>query len=105
MSALHGTTDIIASLSREDVLHALREIDRDGVPPKRRSTKICLSHGGRHYPRRPAISFGSPSNTALSALGFAIVACKCGGQSKAVHKPIPSDVNRSDVFSVRGKSE
>lgn len=39
-------------LTREHVLQAISEIDsgRDQVPPRRRSTKFVLRHGGREYP-------------------------------------------------------
>ncbi len=111
MSALPRASDIIGNLDRDDVVQALREIDRDGVPPKRKSTKFCLEHEGRHYPPKLAISFasafhyadepelhegldpnefagGEQSNKALSALGFAVVSCKCGGLREVVRKPI-----------------
>ncbi|MDE2480841.1 MAG: hypothetical protein KGN02_01455 [bacterium] len=111
MSALPSAPDIIDSLDRDDVVQALREIDRKGVPLKRKSTKFCLEYKGRHYPPKLAISFasafhyaddpdlhegldpnefagGSQSNKALSALGFLVVACKCGGLREMKDKPI-----------------
>lgn len=95
-------SDIIASLEREDVLHAFSEIQAENVPAKRRSRKFCVRHDGRHYPPKLAISFasafryaddpemhrgldpaefagGPQSNEALRRLGFAVVECDCGG--------------------------
>ncbi len=101
LSALTAAA-IIRSLERDDVIQALHEIDREGIPKRRQSTKFCLAHGRRHYPPKLAISYasafryadepefhegldpnefagGSQSNGALSELGFTIVECSCGG--------------------------
>jgi hypothetical protein len=106
MSVARKANDVISSLDRDDVIHALDEIDREGVPKRRKSTKFCLEHRGRHYPPKLAISYasafryadepelhegldpsdfagGTQSNSALTALRFAIAECKCGGTRDA----------------------
>jgi hypothetical protein len=102
MPALPSASEVIASLDRDDVLEALHEIDREGLPLKRRSVKFCLQHKGRHYPAKLAISFasayhyadepefhkgldpnefvgGPQSNKAFGSLGFVVMSCQCGG--------------------------
>ena len=91
----------LARLTKDDIMRAFREIDRRGVPDRRRSTRYCALYSKRHYPPKlvlayaekindgtsdlaevPAIRglFGGPqSNTALKKLGFDIEQCSCGG--------------------------
>src|SRR5579863_10275277 len=96
MSVAISAQDVIASLEREDILHALGEIDAEKVPAKRRSRKFCVRHEGRHYPPKLTISFatafryaddpemhrgldpadfagGRQSNEALQRLGFSVI--------------------------------
>jgi hypothetical protein len=77
------------TILREHVLEALRQIDRNGVPVHRLSTKFSLAHGGKDYPPKYVISLahrfaagreldsasfsgGEESNSFLRALGFEI---------------------------------
>jgi hypothetical protein len=112
MSATVSPQEVIASLERDDVLHALAEIRAEKVPAKRRSRKFCVRHDRRHYPPKLAISFasafryaddpemhrgldpakfagGPQSNGALRRLGFAVIECDCGG-TKAFMAPAPA---------------
>ena len=76
-------------ITREIILDALREIDENGIPKHRLSTKYHLSHDGKLYPPKYVISLakriisgeelnadefsgGDESNTFLAALGFEI---------------------------------
>lgn len=43
-------------ISKKDVDKALDEIDRDGVPARRRSTGYCLEARGHHYPPKYVLS-------------------------------------------------
>jgi hypothetical protein len=42
--------DAVRKITADDVIRALSEIDRDGVPQERRSKKWCLIHGSHRYP-------------------------------------------------------
>lgn len=85
---------ISKNITRETVIEALHEIDTNGVPKHRLSTKYHLSHEGKQYPPKYVISIankiingtelkadefggGEESNTFLTTLGFEIR----GGQS------------------------
>jgi hypothetical protein len=83
---------MIAALDRDEILQALGKIAQERIPRRRRSTKFCLAHQGRHYPPKLVISFasdlrpedfagGQQSNEALRKLNFTIVSCNCGGLS------------------------
>lgn len=78
-----------ATIIREHVLVALREIDRNGVPSRRSSTKFSLVFDGRRYPPKYVVSLahriatgheldsesfggGEESNSFLRMLGFKI---------------------------------
>lgn len=105
---------VIAALDRDDILQAFDEIDREEVPPRRRSKKFCAEHQGRHYPPKLVISFasgfryadepelsagldpadfagGPQSNQALRRLGFKIVECSCGGLAGARDPGVDAD--------------
>ena len=43
-------------ISREDILRALRQISRGGVPPERYSTGYCLEYEGRHFAPKYVVS-------------------------------------------------
>ena len=80
------------NITKEAVKKAIQEIDENGVPRHRESTKYHLSYGGKFYPPKYVISVanriqngkelkaeefggGHESNMFLSSLGFDI----CGG--------------------------
>lgn len=77
-------------ITREHILAAIDEIDRNGVPAGRQSRKFQLRHGGRLYPPKYVISLacntacrrplgsdkfggGAETNGFLASLGFEIV--------------------------------
>ena len=85
----------IPVFSRAHVKAAVKEIDRDSVPKRRKSTKFCLQVGTRHYPPKFVLALavrnatgksllptdhsgGAETNTRLEALGYTIVECSCG---------------------------
>lgn len=78
------------NISKQNILRALAEIDRDGVPSKRESTKFFLKYNEQVYPPKYVISIankyangeelpwsnfgaGNESNTFLKNLGFDIM--------------------------------
>lgn len=78
------------------IVQAMRRIDRDGIPPQRRSRDYCLVADGKHFPpkytialahrlatgeylRSDRFSGGPESNDFLRRRGFDVVACNCGG--------------------------
>jgi hypothetical protein len=87
---------MIPEFSKADVNAAVKEIDRNRVPKRRRSTKFCLQVGARHYPPKYVVSLavgnatgkplppanhtgGAETNGRLEKLKFTIVPCSCGG--------------------------
>ncbi len=77
------------NITKEHVLKAIAKVDRNGVPPRRGSTKYNLQHGGRLYPPKYLISManifangrelppsdfsgGKEANEFLARLGFSI---------------------------------
>ena len=100
MSSVHGGSHIIPStISRDHILKAIHEIDEQGVPNRRKSTKYCLVHEYRHYPPKYVISVAARyaigtelghhdfyggkgsgcANQFLRNRGFQIAECQCGG--------------------------
>jgi hypothetical protein len=89
------------SILKEHILRALKEIDKSGVPEKRRSKRYCLVYEGKHYPPKYVISkaaiysisrelepnefSGGKShgcaNPFLESRGLQIIECNCGGKS------------------------
>lgn len=82
-----------------DVQAAIADIEKNGVPRARRSTRFCLNVKGRHYPPKYILALavqhatgkglaatdhsgGSETNTRLARLGLQIVNCDCGGLSQ-----------------------
>jgi len=76
-------------VSRQNILQALAEIDKSGVPKRRQATKYNLYHDGKSYPPKYVVSLatkyatgqeleasefsgGDETNTFLSSLGFTI---------------------------------
>lgn len=50
---------IPATITREHILQALRDIDGHGVPPGRGATKYALEHDGRLYPPKLVVSIAA----------------------------------------------
>ena len=86
----------IPKISQSHVNAAVKEIDLEGVPKRRRSTRFCLQVGVRHYPPKYVLALavrnatgktllpadhsgGAETNHRLAALGYQIVKCSCGG--------------------------
>lgn len=93
-------------ITRQDLMDAIRRIRLDGVPANRRSRKFCLVKDGCHFPPKYAIavahhvrkgqflpsyefSGGAESNGFLSALGFDVIHCECGGSIGSVGYCMP----------------
>ena len=87
---------IPAHITKADIVEAIRRIDRDGVPPSRKSRGYCLVANGRHLPPKYTIALahevatgdplspnlfsgGSESNDFLRCRGFTVGECDCGG--------------------------
>ena len=83
-------------ITKADVVKAIRRIDRNGVPPLRRSRNYCLAINGKHFPPKYTIALahevvtgeslspdrfsgGAESNDFLRRCGFNVVECGCGG--------------------------
>jgi hypothetical protein len=63
---------IPAAISREHVLTALSQIEREGVPPEREKRGVVLQHNGKGYPPKYVISVATEIATgrALPASAF-----------------------------------
>jgi hypothetical protein len=88
------------SFSGQDVEEALEEIDRQGIPRKRRSTGYCLvARDGHHYPpkhvlrtvliaktgEKPMGLFGGKrTNMFLQAQGYLIERCDCRNANRKI---------------------
>jgi hypothetical protein len=94
----------IPSLTRSHVEAAIARIDREGVPPRRESTKFHLVVDGRRYPPKYVVSLaaslttgrelypyefsgGGETNSLLKSLGFTIVGPGLPTPKRAVTKP------------------
>ena len=44
------------NLTKIDILEAIKEVDVNGIPPERHSTKWSLKHGAKNYPPKYLIS-------------------------------------------------
>lgn len=103
----------LGKIRREDVLKALQEIDRDGIPKGRGSTRFNLIHEGQRYPPKYVVglahklatgealspedySGGEQTNAVLVKLGFHVV--NVNPQSG----PLVSRVQRRHRLSVSG---
>ncbi len=81
-------------ISRDDVEAALDQIDKEGVPRRRRSTRYCLNARDRHYPPKYVVCLaygyktghtltpqeiggGSQSNDILRGLGYDVTKNPC----------------------------
>jgi len=50
---------IPSNISRHHLIQAMEEIDKNGVPEDRVSTKYYVRHNGRHYPPKYLISIAN----------------------------------------------
>lgn len=50
---------IPSNITRAHIISAIREIDRDGVPPRRNSTRYDLLYDGQRYPSKYVISIAN----------------------------------------------
>jgi len=83
-------SQIVKGITPEHVKMAIEEIDEDGIPKKRRSTKWCLKVGNRRYPPKYVLALaseqakrqvllpeeysgGEQTNQVLKNLGFTII--------------------------------
>ncbi len=93
-------------ITKQDLMEAIRRIRRDGVPANRKARVYCLVKDGCHFPPKYAIavahhvrkgqflpsyefSGGAESNGFLSALGFDVIHCKCGGSIGSIGYCMP----------------
>jgi len=92
----------IPRITRANVLAAIDEIQRDGVPPTRLSTRYLVAHDGGHYPPKYVVSLavkyatgrvlypgefsgGRETNGLLSELGFTVV--EGAAETRAARQP------------------
>lgn len=83
-------------ITKAHVLVAIRRIERDGIPPRRRSRDYCVVADGKHLPPKYVIALaheaatgeflssevfsgGTESNEFLGRRGSGVVECTCGG--------------------------
>ena len=108
-----------ALITKSHIAEAIRCINRDGVPSRRRSRGYCLVTNGEHLPPKYTLALahqvvtgeflrwgqfsgGEESNDFLRRRGFNVVECNCGGN---VHDgpittvPGPSERGRSTIAS------
>ncbi|WML53329.1 hypothetical protein RCG17_01075 [Neobacillus sp. PS3-12] len=98
------------SISRKDILKAIDEIDKKGIPTKRKSTKFQLSFKGKCYPPKYIISIahmyssgfeldpqefsgGDESNKFLIKRGFNIISKK-SEKAKKIQEEKPNYVKK-----------
>ena len=106
-------------ITRSHIAEAIRCINRDGVPSRRRSRGYCLVTNGEHLPpkytialahqivtgeflRSDQFSGGEESNDFLRRRGFNVVECNCGGSvhdGRITTVPGPSERGRSTIAS------
>ena len=106
---------IPARITRSHIEEAIRRIDRDGVPSRRRSRDYCLDTNGGHLPPKYTIALahqvatgeflhsdqfsgGDETNDFLRDRGFDVVECGCGGGVRDLPiktAPGPSERRRS----------
>ena len=97
-------------ITKANLVSAMRQIIRDGVPPRRRALKSCLVADGIHFPPKYTVALahqiatgrflpshefsgGGESNGFLSKRGFEIADCNCGGGYRA--KTLTRRANRT----------
>jgi 5-methylcytosine-specific restriction protein A len=63
---------IPSNITRAHIISAIREIDRDGVPPRRNSTRYDLLYDGQRYPPKYVVSIANryANGIELSSYGF-----------------------------------
>lgn len=96
------------NITREYILKAIEEIDRNGIPKGRESKRFLLAYGGRFYPPKYVVSLanryvngkeldhsefsgGREVNSFLKRLGFEIL------QKGIKPSPTPNKVHRAEV--------
>lgn len=47
------------NLTQEDILQAIKEVDANGIPLDRHSTKWSVLHDGKHYPPKYLVSIAN----------------------------------------------
>ena len=94
-------------IKEKHVRRAIRRINSEGVPPKRKSRTYCLIVGGKHYPPKYTIALaheiatgtflessefagGTESNDFLEDAGFKIHVCSCRGIQNSVPNKTPT---------------
>ena len=87
---------IPALITKTHIAEAMRRINRDGVPPRRRARDYCLVTNDKHFPPKYTISLacqiatgeclrpdqysgGAECERFLGSRGFNVVECNCGG--------------------------
>ena len=92
-------------ITEAHIAEAVRRIEHEGVPRRRRSRGHCLVAGGRHFPPKYTISLahgvakgkfldpdqfsgGAESNRFLGSRNFSVVECACGGIGGAGAMPL-----------------
>lgn len=114
--------DAVPKITRAHVESALEEIQREGVPAGRGSTRFCLVVGARHYPpkyvvalaakaklgrqlRPDEFSGGAQTNGVLAALGLKVVECRCGGAAETrTNGESPKRTERPSLPTVKPSS-
>ena len=96
---------IPALITKTHIAEAMRRINRDGVPPRRRARDYCLVTNDKHFPPKYTISLAYQSATGeclrpdqfsggaecerfLGSRGFNVVECNCGGTLHG--RPVPA---------------
>lgn len=90
--------EVTDRITAQHVREAFAEIDKNGIPPNRRSIKWCVRFGERRYPPKVVLATaaklatgemlpadahngGDETNDILKALGFEIAPCTDGGNA------------------------
>ena len=103
------------------ILEAIKRIDREGIPSRRRSRGYCLVANSRHVPPKYVIALahraaagtllssdqfsgGVESNDFLGSRGFVVVECNCGGSVEFAGRQSPPrapEIRRKTGVSTR----
>ena len=108
-------------ITKAHIVEAIRRINHDGVPPRRRGRGYCLVTNAEHLPPKYAIALahqiatgeylrsdrfsgGAESNDFLRRHGFSVVECNCGGSvhdGRVTSVSRPSERTRQAIASTR----
>ena len=108
-------------ITKTNIVEALRRINRDGIPSRRRGRGYCLVADRKHFPPKYTIALahqvatgeslssdqfsgGVESNHFLRSRGFNVVECDCGGSGhdhRATSVSAPSERKRRTNASTR----